>query len=118
MLVAISAGSTSRPGISWSSAPNSRARRWSSARRSTSVERDERRGGGDTRLVDARPAEPTQRPMRQLDHLRAAREDRPHRRAQPLFRLTATVFAGAASFDTGIPSATAALKSRASSRCT
>ena len=37
------------------------------------VERDERRGGRDARLVHARPAEPAQRLVRQLDHLRRGR---------------------------------------------
>ena len=48
------------------------------------VERDERRSRRDARLVHARAAEPAQRLVRELDHLRAAGENRTHRRAEAL----------------------------------
>ena len=82
------------------------------------VECDERRGGRDARLVHARPAEPAQRACASsITCVRPARIA-PIGAQSPLFRLTATVFTGAASSDTGTPSATAALKSRAPSRWT
>ena len=48
------------------------------------VQPDERRGGRDARLVHARAAEPAQDAVGELDHVRAARQHRPHRRAEPL----------------------------------
>ena len=99
--------------------PSSRARRWSSASRSTSV------SSATSAAAAAIPALWTLAPpsrrsvaVRQLDHLVRPARIAPIGAHRPLFRLTATVFAGAASFDTGIPSATAALKSRAPSRWT
>ena len=82
------------------------------------VERDERRGRRDARLVHARPAEPAQRLVRELDHLGATGEDRPHRRAEALVQADRDRVHRRSQFAEGTPSATAALKSRAPSRWT
>ena len=86
------------PGISWSSAPSSRARRWSSASRSTSV------SSATSAAAAAMPAlctlaPPSRRSVSCASSITCARPARiaPIGAQRPLFRLTATVFAGAAS---------------------